>query len=407
MKPSVIILLLVLLTISACDPAEVSTSNEPNLRTLSAAENQVSSGINGFAFDLFQAVRDESPGNSFLSPLSVSMALGMTMNGASPETQQGIINTIDFGSFTPAEINQGHKDLTQLLLSMDKRVNLGIANSVWYNDELTLKKDFANTVSDYYDGTVKGLDFTDPASKDQINGWVETKTNGKIKNLISAINPEDVMFLVNAIYFKGDWKFPFDKSKTEKAPFTRADKSTTEVDMMFCKAVDLSYHLTPEGLQVVDIPYGNGQFRFTLFMPLHASEISGLLATLDVEQYDAWLSQTTPLQVELMFPRFKMTWKNDLKETLIKMGMPVVGFPHLFEEPASLMISKVIHQTYLDVNEAGTEAAAATAVGISYTSTQPPQPLRIVVNRPFFFVIREEHSGAILFMGQMADPEAL
>lgn len=391
--------------LAACDQSDVSRDNAPNLRTLSAAEIQVAAGTNDFAFNLFRNIQKETPENNFISPLSVSIALAMTLNGAAGDTQQGILNTIDFGDFSADEINQGYKDLTALLLSMDKKVKLGIANSVWYSEKYHVKESFADKITTYYDGVVTGLNFGDAASKNKINNWVENKTNGRIKDLINNISQDEVMFLVNAIYFKGDWTYQFDKSKTKKANFKKIDGTTAPVDMMFSSGVKM-LHYYANSTRLLDIPYGNKQFSLTLLVPDNPEHITNLVSSLDMETFNYWLSQADSLKPEFEMPKFKMTWKDDLLKNLKTMGMPIAGFPNLFKEDLDLAISRVIHQSFLDINEEGTEAAAATAVGIELTSA-PSQPVRITVDRPFVFMIREKHTGAILFVGQLIDPVAL
>jgi serine protease inhibitor len=402
-----ILLALAVLSTAACHESGVERDNSPNLRPLSAAEVQISSGTNDFAFNLFKELQRAEPAkNAFISPLSVSMALGMALNGASDETQQSILKTIDFGDLTAAEVNQGYKDLTELLLSMDKKVTMGIANSVWYKNTFTVSTPFANTIDHYYDGTVQGLNFSDPNTKNVINRWVEKKTNDRIKNLIESIDPEHVMFLVNAIYFKGDWTHQFDKSKTSPRSFTREDGSTTSVSMMFSPAVSMKV-ANNEAFQLLDIPYGNKQFRLTILLPLGSHKVADIVPEIDTEKLNSLLTGADSLTVEFELPKFKLEWKKDLKKPLQDMGMSIAGFPHFFEDLKSdLEISEVRHQTFLEVNETGSEAAAATSVDIIVTSVNP-NPARITIDKPFVFLIREEHSGAFLFMGQITDPAAL
>lgn len=386
----------------SCQESAVEPDNIPDLRPLSAEEIQVTKGANEFAFHLFHKLRKESPENTFISPISVSMALAMVLNGAGEETQQSILNTIDYDGYTAGEVNKAYLDLTKLLLTMDRKVQMGIANSVWYNQGLTPHPEFSSVVRDFYDGEARSLDFASAASKDVINGWVESKTNNRIKDLIENISSDEVMFIVNAIYFKGDWTWQFDKSKTHKAPFTAIDNTVSEVDMMFSKGVTVGRALLP-GLQVIDIPYGNGQFNFTVVLPDDPAQLDDVTSTISAEQVSAWVNQSDSVTVELELPRFKMEWKNDLLKTLEAMGMQKSDFPKLLLEPIPLEISRVVHQTFLDVSEEGTEAAAATAVGIIRLSA-PPQPARITIDRPFLFMIREKHTGAILFLGQLVDP---
>jgi serine protease inhibitor len=221
MKAFKSILLLSMLNLTACDSNYIEPENKPNLRTLSVSETEIVKSSNQFAFDLFVKAQTQNPENTFLSPLSVGIALAMTLNGADRETKQQIKNAIQFGNLTDEEINQGYKGLIELLLSMDRKVSMGLANSVWYKKPLLVQDNFSNTIRDYYDGTVQGLDFSNANSKGIINQWIESKTNNKIQDMIKEIDPADMMFLVNAIYFKGDWTYQFDKTKTHEADFKK------------------------------------------------------------------------------------------------------------------------------------------------------------------------------------------
>ena len=331
----------------------------------------------------------------------------MLLNGADGDVRQSILNTIDFKDYTAEEVNEGFRDLTKLLLSMDRKINFGLANSVWYRNDLTVKNQFSSVIQNHYDGIVKGLDFANPASKDIINAWVESKTNNRIKNLINQINPDEVMFLVNAIYFKGDWTHQFDKSKTKKAPFTTLNGTTTQVDMMFSKGVSMKYKSTSD-FQLLDLPYGNGQFRFTILLPHEYAGILDLTETINAQTFNSTINSADSISAELELPKFKMTWKDDLKPSLAQMGMLMVGFPLLFEGPTPpIQVGRVIHQSFLEVNEEGSEAAAATAIGMEFTSIGPSRPTKITIDKPFLFMIREKHSGVILFMGQLTDPGTL
>jgi serpin B len=398
--------LFMFLPLASCHDSAVEPDNKPNLRTLSHAEQTLSKASNDFAFSLFRTIRevDDSP-NTFISPLSVSMALGMTLNGASPETRESILSTINFDDLTADEVNQGYLDLTGLLLSMDKKVAMGIANSVWYSQEYTASDPFIDRIEDYYSGLVEALDFSNPNAKNTINDWVASKTNDRIKGLIGSISPEEVMFLVNAIYFKGDWTYQFDKSKTHDAPFRLENGSTTTVNMMFAKKVAMR-RFENENVLLLDVPYGNEQFRMTILLPDDAKTVSDIVADLNADQLNSWLAASDSISPEFELPKFRIEWKRNVKSQLESMGMKSTGFPGLFEEDLDLEITRVVHQTYLDVNEEGTEAAAATGVGVGVTSAPPP-PLRITVDKPFAFFIREKHTGAILFMGQYKDPAAL
>lgn len=402
-----LLLILSIFIFAACQDSGIAPDNEPNLRMLSVAELQAAKSSNDFAFNLFRNLPVEATDNSFISPLSVSMALGMLLNGAEGDVQQSILNTIDFNDLTGEEVNEGFRDLTTLLLSMDKKVNLGLANSVWYREGLTVNPYFASVIENYYDGKIAGLDFSNPTSKNIINSWVESKTNNRIKDLIQQINSDHVMFLVNAIYFKGDWTHQFDKSKTKRAPFTTISGATTQVDMMFSEGVSMK-HKTTSDFQLLDIPYGNEQFRFTILMPHNHEDLQEVIAEISAQSLQSILDESDEISVELELPKFKMNWKEDLKPSLAEMGMIMTGYPLLFEgSTPPIKVGQVIHQSFLEVNEEGSEAAAATAIGIELTSVGPAIPMKITIDKPFLFMIREKHTGAILFMGQLTDPSTL
>jgi serpin B len=329
----------------------------------------------------------------------------MTMNGASPETRQSIISTIDYSGLSAEEVNGAYSGLMEMLLKMDPKVKLGLANSVWTDDDFTIKSSFAEIVSSSYAARVESLNFGDPQAKDIINKWVESKTNGKIVDLIQEISSTEIMFLINAIYFNGNWTTRFDEKATHTWPFTRADHSTVNVEMMNANGVNVMLSQNTD-VSFVDVPYGDGLFSFSILMP-HTQPLDEFIAELNTGWLNEVSSNAIKANVELEIPKFKMKWKNDLLENLESMGMLRGGFPNLVEELSDgLEISRVIHQSYVDVTEAGTEAAAATAVGIQYTS-MPSGPPLVRIDKPFVFLIRNAHTNTILFVGQLLDPAQL
>ena len=396
------------LFLTACSHRDVEPDNLPNLRALSNGEQTVSTTNNDFAFSLFKKVQTGQRENIFISPLSIGLALGMTLNGAEGATKAGILSAIHFDGLEPAQVNQAYHDLTGLLTSMDRTIEMRLANSVWYKNVYTVKSEFTSIVKDFYDGKAEGLDFTDASAKDVINAWVEDKTNHRIKNLIESISNDDVMFLINAIYFKGEWTNQFDKSLTKKDDFITEDGSTEQVDMMYSKGVKLSFFMNNQ-LSLLDIPYGNGQFNMTILLPNRTETVASILQSTGSDSITYWLDNAEPRTPILEMPKFKMEWKSLLNERLSDMGMGIAfsdsaSFPYLFENPLSLKISRVIHQSFIEVEEEGSEAAAATVVGIATSTVGLPVLDHIKINRPFIFMIREKHSGVILFIGQLHSP---
>ncbi len=395
----------------ACSSTEPEPDNTPNLRVLSATENTLVNSSNEFAFSLFNQLQNIDP-NYFLSPLSVGIALGMTLNGAEGETKQGILNTIQFGNLTDTEVNKGYADLANLLSNMDRTVKLSIANSVWYRNPMSVKPTFKSIIESDYSGIVQGLNFDSPESKNIINKWIEDKTNDKIKDAIQDIDPNLVMFLINAIYFKGDWAYQFDKTKTRNDNFYLDGGQVIQTEMMQAEkvAVTIFFH---EKFSFINIPFGNKQFEFSVLLPQSQYTTEDILPELQAEALNDWISQANEQTVELRMPRFKMKWKKRLNEELAALGMTQAftpnqaDFPHFFENPLSLHIGFVDHHSFLEVNETGAEAAAATVVSIGLTSIGPAPPPVIAINKPFVFLIREKHSGTILFMGQLKNPSLL
>lgn len=412
MKPSFSFLLFVgaFLLVIACNPEEVNIDNPPNLRVLSADEQALIQTSNDFTFDLFKTIhQNQADENIFISPLSIDIALTMTVNGASEDTKSVMKETLGLENLNDEQANEAIKELTALLLDMDKKVALSVANSIWYRNIFTLKNGFSELIQSYYDGTIEGLNFDSPTAKDDINQWVENKTQGKIKDLISQIKASDVMFLVNAIYFKADWQQQFDKDQTRESMFTLENGSQVPVQMMFTEEAEVSRY-KHSLFQLVEIPYGNGQFNMVILLPNEGKTTQDVMNALNGEDLSEWIAQADSITPELYLPRFKMEFKMNLKDPLTEMGMGLpftedAEFHNFFNENIGekLFIDRVIHQSFIEVNEEGSEAAAATAVVIGLESANLDNIVR--VDHPFVFLIRENHTGAILFAGKMMEPE--
>jgi serpin B len=331
----------------------------------------------------------------------------MTANGAVGETKTGIKTTLHQSDLTDEEINLAYKNLSEFLTSLDPKVIMQLANSNWYKNDYHIKKSFENILLEYYDAEVNAAEFNNPATKDIINGWVEDKTNGKIKDIIDQIPPDAVMYLINAIYLKATWKYEFDKNETEKRPFTLANGSTVNSDMMFAEGVKANISYQNDFLYA-ELPYGNGQFVFSIVLPHDASKINEIIENMDVDEFNNIISKADTGTYQVYLPKFKIEYKSTLNNFLAAMGMEQsfgtsADFSNLFEENLSLFISKILHQSFIEVDEEGTEAAAATVVEVSLTSVGGGKPT-IMVNKPFAFFIREKHSNTILFAGKMIDP---
>jgi len=388
----------------------VAEPTEP-LRELSSAEMELVESDNSFGLKLFKNINAETPdSNVFISPLSISMALGMTYNGAAGSTEEAMRTTLEFGNLSRGEINESYKSLIELLMGIDSDVEFNIANSIWYRDDWTFEQDFFERCDEYFDARVSGLDFSqNNAAKDTMNNWVDKNTNGKIEEIVDYVDPmNDVMFLINAIYFNGNWTYQFDEEDTKDDVFHLSGGSTKECKMMEIR----SYfkYFEDSLLQAIDIPYGNGNYSMTVILPRESEDIDLVVAGLTQEKWSDWMDRLSPDTVTLFFPKLKLEYeiKDMLEEALATLGMGVAfddkeaDFTGMYGL-GGIFIDRIIHKTFLEVDEEGTEAAAATVVAMSLTSIGGGLTVR--VNSPFILAIRENHSGTILFIGKIVEPD--
>jgi serine protease inhibitor len=374
-------------------------------RTLSASEEAAIASSNRFAFDLFKSINTRFVDtNVFISPLSASFALGMTMNGAAGETFEGMRTALRIEETDLSSINAAYRDLITLLLELDSSVEMRIGNAIWYRQGFAFHQAFFDTVSHYFNARVAGLDFGSPAAVDRINAWVDTATAGKIPKVIESISRDLVMLLMNAIYFKGNWRLQFDPAQTQDAPFALEGGGTFQSRMMHLKdQVALS---SVGGAQAVDLPYGRAAFTMTAILPPEGTDVDAFITALDQAKWNAIIDGLHHARADVYLPKFQMKWEDKLNADLIGMGMErafcegCADFTRMSPAGNDLFISFVQQNTFVNVNEEGTEAAAVTTVGVEVTSAPPA----IRFDRPFVFVIRERLSGTILFMGKVAVP---
>jgi serine protease inhibitor len=405
----------VVLVAVGCGKDPVSPGAPPRItalpRALTAQEQQIIQADNRFAIKLlketYRGSRDTLP-NLFVSPLSVAMALGMTYNGAATTTEAAMRSTLELDSMTVDEVNQANQSLIALLRGLDPRVQFEIANSIWYRLGFAVEQSFLDANRTYYDARVDGLDFNAPTAVSTINAWVNDQTHGKIKDIIQDIPPEVVMYLINAIYFKGDWTQQFDKNLTAPLPFHLQDGSTVSVPTMTYGAKAAIRTTATPTARVIDLPYGGAAFSMTIVLPDENVTVDSVLSTMTLNDWNTWMAALDSANAELYLPKFKLENSLSLVNPLTRLGMGVAfsdfaDFSKI-NGTGGLTITDVLHKTYVDVNEEGTEAAAVTAVGIGLTCACEPPPVR--VDRPFVFALRENLSGTILFMGVIRQPPA-
>jgi len=393
------------LAAAACDGSTSGPDNQEPVRAFTQQELQVSSANTRFGLDLLRGVhaRATEP-NLLISPLSASMALGMTLNGARASTWDAMRSALGFGGLAESDINEAYRGLIGQLRARDPGVEFKLANSVWHENTFAVETPFLDALRTYFDAQVTALNFADPSAPGVISRWAEDRTGGRIRNLIESIDPLEVMFLVNAVYFKAPWTAPFEPRATGPAPFTRIDGTTVQVATMVADQTRPFFR--DSALEAVELLYGDSAFGMVVLLPGAGRTLDQLIASLTPEQWSAWMDRLVPGRLMLRMPKFRFEFGALLNDALREMGMDVAFRPHVADfgritrSRDDLYISRVQHKTFIDVHELGTEAAAATAVGIGVTSLPPS----IIVDRPFLFAIRERSSGTLLFLGRVGAP---
>jgi serpin B len=385
-------------------------------RDLTASESRLVATDNDLTFRLLRAIADRASPNSnlFISPLSIAMALGMTYNGAAGTTQAAMQSALGLDALSLGEINRSYRGVIDLLRGLDPRVDFTLANSIWYRRGFAFEASFLDSCRTYFDASVQGLDFTSPGAAPAINQWVSDQTRGKIPSIVPDPVPSDVvMYLINAVYFKGTWVTQFDRNRTVPGPFTLADRSSMSVPMMSFAGEGWVRTGADAAVTVLDLRYGGGAYSMTIVMPRDPAGMDSLVAGLSGERWNAWIAGLDSQRAHVVMPKFKLAYRVRMNDVLAALGMGVAFVP--CDQVASdcadftrmrtvrdLFVTEVLHKTFVDVNEEGTEAAAATSVGVGTTAA----PAALVIDRPFVFAIRERFSGTILFVGRMMNPAA-
>lgn len=402
-----VLLLFMAISFSSCKKNKDNLPTDPVKINLTLKQTSLVTSENTFAFDIFnKTINPAVDENSIISPLSVSYALSMTVNGAANATRDSILKALRVSDISIDDLNSSYKDLTTALLSVDSRVIMEIANSVWTEKSFTVKQPFSDALTGYYDAEARSFDINDPTAPQEINQWISDHTNGLIKNMLDQIEPNSVMLLINAIYFKGKWRSQFDATATTSRTFTRPDGSTIDVPTMH-QAETLKVY-TGDGKTIAELTYGQGNFVMDIILPAD-NDLTAVTTTLTADNFETWTGNMVSRKVYLYLPKFKYGFKIKLNDILSQMGMGIAftdgaDLSNISDIP--LLINKVLHQAFIETKEEGTEAAAATIVEVGTTSAGPTDPITIDVNHQFIYVIREVTTNSILFMGKVTNPSA-
>ncbi|UCF13766.1 MAG: serpin family protein [Thermoplasmatales archaeon] len=369
--------------------------------------------VNSFAFDIFREVHEVNEGNLFISPYSIFTALAMTYEGARGETAKEMASVLNVKQDNES-FHIYMKNLYEVLNTKNEEYNISTANALWVKENLQLLEAYLNVIREYYGGDATEVDYSNPTEAAAIiNQWVENHTNGLIKDLITAdaISPLTALILTNAIYFKGIWKTQFDPVNTTNRTFeTNAETSVEAPTMSLIDTEDVFYYTETDDLQILELPYTGDDISMIILLPKN-NDLSTAIDTIDIEMFSEWTGSMVETKMDIYLPKFKVETSYSLGDYLIDLGMNI---PFTSDADFSgitggrdLFISKVLHKAFIDVNEEGTEAAAATAVIMELTTVNGGSP-RIVFdcNHPFMYLIQHKQTESILFMGSISDPLA-
>lgn len=416
--------LVVFVLMSACGNPEyrpdkeqddhIEHSSQELSELLEMLDQQLITANQQFALNIYQALGNHaSEENVFISPLSISLALAMTYNGADGETKENMANILQLDGMTVEEVNKGYATLEKIINASDPNVELSIANSLWSREGLDFNEDFMQRNKEIYNAEANVLDFSNSNAANTINKWVDQNTKGKIKEIIEGpISEDTILFLINAIYFKGDWTQPFNEKLTSDQEFYLSDGTTIQHPLMSQSG---SYdYLENELFQAIRLPYGNEEhLSMLIFLPAEDSDLTKFHSMLTMDNWNSWMAQFKMTRGSFQMPRFKLEYEATLNDALKSLGMTAAfesskaDFNNMITGPLKVYIDSVKHKSFIEVNEIGTEAAAVTSVEAATTSatTEPDNFFNMTVNRPFFFTIMNEPSDTILFMGAIEIPK--
>jgi len=416
-KTLIAIIFMVLVILSAIKIVFPQSAEE--IPSINAIDRAVGKANNEFGFKLFSGIVKEDFGdNIFISPLSASMALAMTYNGARGETQKGMAEALSIENINTNELNKSYKNLKKVLEESDPEVKLTISNSLWARKGMKFKDEFLTVNKNYFDAYLEYLNFSDPSATNVINKWVDKSTNGLIDKIVEEIPGNAILYLINTIYFKGKWTKQFDKKLTTERTFHLLEG--TKKHPMMSQSGKYQYLATPS-FQAVRLPYVGMQYinkqplGFYIFLPSESSYIKDFLREFNIDNWQTWIKEFRYMDGDIVIPRFKLEWEKSLASVLMSIGMAQAfdensaDFSGMLDTHAyaNVYIDDVLQKTFIEVDEEGTEAAAVTSVTMALTSAPPMQRerFRMVVDRPFFCAIEDNRTGAILFMGVVVNPK--
>ena len=403
-------LLALFLAVTALTTTTPGSALPPGSVDLAAADN-------GFGFHLLNAVQRTTPNNNVvLSPVSAALDLAMVLNGADGKTQEEIQAALSLSGAELDAVNTANTELIKVLRTPSRSVTLSVADSLWVDSRrATLRPEYAQQMKSAYDAEVADLDFGHASAVSRINGWAAQETHEKIPKIIERIDPADVLLLLNAVYFKGQWQHPFNKAQTQARDFALSDGTSRKVARM-AQSGRFDYFETPQ-VQAIRLPFGDGELAMEVLLPAKSASLEALETELTPELWAVWRSQFVARQGSLELPRFELKSHYRLNAPLQALGMRRAFDSHaaeltgMFAPPSEhargkpFFISLVLQSTYWKVDEEGSEAAAVTSIGVRAAAiARPERPFQMIVDRPYLCAIEDRRSGVLLFVGAIYDP---
>ena len=401
MKKQVVLFVLGFTFLLGCDSTDDTPSFENDALETAAAKALVSQN-NQFAMDFFRKISEkETEENYMVSPLSLSMALGMVHNGADGDTKLAFDNVLGKGA-SLNELNQFNENLRRSLTTKIEGTAMNLANAIWIQEDFPVDDTFLEINQNVYEAEVANINFRNPEATTIVNNWVERNTDGAIEELVKEFTPGTRLFLANALYFKSQWKYRFKIDNTRNALFHTSPENAVEVPIMNMNA-EVPFFAN-ETFKSIILPYKKERFEMVLILPNHGLTTYDILDGMTGENLELWLGEYNLSELQIGVPKFKMEYENLLNDELKDMGLEIAFSANAdlggISPGASLQISRVLQKTFIEVNEEGTEAAAATGVEIVETSAPPS----FIANRPFLYMIRDRYTGSVLFIGRVGLP---
>lgn len=368
--------------------------------------DKVSSANNELSFKMLkETYKSYSDKNTVISPLSLSTIMALSQNSASGTTREEMLKALELSGIDDKTINEDYKNIIANFNSI-KDINIKMANSIWFDKTITLKKEFSSIGQDCYEAEINSVDFGKSKTVNTINQWISDHTAGKIKKIGDHFDKDTVMALINTIYFKGDWFTPFESELTSKQSFKIGDGSTKEVDMMR-NNLTLEY-LKGDDFKAIRMPYVDQNFGMYIFLPDESSSVKELMKNMSADNWDKWSKEFNEDKVVVQIPKFHIEFDQELNEMLKSFGMESAFTEGADFSKASdsskLYISKVLQKGYIDVGEKGTEAAAVTAVMMDGAAPMQEKPKEFIADRPFVYAIADKKTGYIIFIGVVENP---